>query len=85
MSFGSIKQDGGNLNCLADIWRLWWAQIIINNERSTSQCYSLHSPLSIEALLSLLSLDSYLLSFCLLCSKEKQTISHHMQSQEKNK
>ena len=33
MSFDSFKQSSGNLNCLADIWYLWWDQITINNRR----------------------------------------------------
>lgn len=25
MSFGSIEQASGNLNCQVDMWCLWWA------------------------------------------------------------
>lgn len=39
--FWQHKQASGNLNCLVDIWCLWWAQIIINNRKSGAHCYSL--------------------------------------------
>lgn len=46
--FWQHKQASGNLNCLVDIWCLWWAQIIINNGKSRAHCYSLLLPLHLS-------------------------------------
>lgn len=46
--FWQHKQASGNLNCLVDIWCLWWAQIIINNRKSRAHCYSLLLPLHLS-------------------------------------
>lgn len=86
MSFGSFKQASGNLNCLVDIWCLWWVQLIINNGRSRGTVTpSLLTP-SLSSLPSSLMYFNPLFSPCtdftrglLLLRQWSRSLSRHLQ------
>lgn len=77
MGFGSFKQASGNLNCLVDIWCLWWARLIINNGRSKARPYSSFSVFPIlhftfSLLSSFCNSLSFFLSICLEMIRHEQ-------------
>lgn len=63
INFGTFKQASWNLNCLVDIWCLWWDGIIINNGNGRVLFGSHCSPY-----------DRYLFNFC--NSSINPTFSH---------